>query len=344
MVEESKLQKTAFLPGLERKIIEYLGKIPPQVLYLESCETIEILAMTPGAYNLNYHIAIDGERFIFRVNIQQQSGLIDQIEYEYKVMQYLSTFQISPKVYHLDKTKSFFDFDILIEEYLEGPHISLDEAEMPGVAALLVKLHSLDLQRVSLITWNDPLADTYRLVLNDLDEYEAKKSAEERVIKLAKKFLDKVQPVVRDKRSLFNPDGINHTDVAVDNFIRTSQGLKLIDWEKPRFDDCSYDVCCFLSEPAQLWCMPKALSQRGREIFLSEYARLSGKDCEQLLEKVQIREPLVSLHWVFWGMNRMCDLRDHTTASELQQVHQERLSRWERIADPLHIEKLLTIF
>lgn len=337
------MQKTASISELATQIVQYLGSIPAEVLGVQTSKPAEILDMTPGAYNLNYHVSIEGKRFIFRVNILQQSGLADQINYESDVMMYLYPYQITPKVYLVDNTKSCFEFDVMIEEYLSGPYIALTEQEMPAVATLLAKLHSLDPARVRLITWSRPLEDTLQLVISDLQEYMAKNSADERVIALTNQFLAKATPVVQKKSALFAPDGINHTDVAVDNFIKTRGGLKMIDWEKPRFDDCTYDVCCLLSEPCQLWCLPETLSPAGREIFLQEYIRLSGRNDELFREKVRVREPLVSLHWVFWGLNRLCDLQDQTTVSALQEAHEERVSRWERIADPRHIEKLITM-
>jgi thiamine kinase-like enzyme len=335
------MPRTASASRLEQQIVQYLGNISGSVLGIETTQPIEILDMTPGAYNLNYHVSIDGKRFIFRVNILQQSGLVEQIDYESAVMQYLYPYHITPMIYHVDNTKSFFEFDVLIEEYLEGPYISLTEEEMPAVAALLARLHSLDPHKVTLITWSKPLEDTLQLVMSDLQEYKAKKSAEGHVVALTEQFLTKINPVVCEKARLFAPDGINHTDVAVDNFIKTKNGLKLIDWEKPRFDDCSYDLCCFLAEPCQLWCMPEVLPAAGREVFLKEYIRLSGRDANLVREKVRLREPLVALHWIFWGLNRLCDLKDQTTASALQEVHGEKVSRWERIADPRLIEKLI---
>ncbi len=337
------MAKTYALQRLERQIVDYLRCLPPDILGVERSDTVEILDMTPGAYNLNYHVLVDGTRFIFRVNIQQQSGLANQVIYEYSVMRYLHSHQISPRVYHIDYSKSHFDFDILIEEYLEGPYISLVEEDMPSVAGLLAKLHSLDAAQVPLITWSNPLVDTYELVMRDYQEYTAKKSADPLVIRLTEEFLAKIRPVIDEKSALYAPDGINHTDVAIDNFIKSRDGLKLIDWEKPRFDDCSYDVCCFLSEPAQLWCVPDVLSEQGRQIFLQEYLRCSGRTADLFLEKVRIREPLVSLHWVYWGLNRLCDLKDRITASALQEVHEQRVHRWERIANPDHIEKLITM-
>lgn len=341
MSDGLKLQKRASLVGLEQQVIAYLKNVPPEVLGVESCSPVEILAMTAGTYNLNFHVAVRSKRFVFRVNVQQQSGLSDQVNYEFQVMKFLEPFDLSARVFLCDNTKSHFDYDILIEEYLEGPWVPLTQAEMPAVAALLVRLHSLNPCSLNLITWSDPLMDTIRLVEADLAEYKSKKSADAQVIALTERFLSIIAPRVQEKQGWFVPNALNHTDVAIDNFVKTTAGLKLIDWEKPRFDDYTYDVCCFLAEPAQLWCTPQPLSREGRETFLQEYIRLSGMEAERFLEKVRVREPLVALHWIYWGMNRMCDLKDQTTVSALQQVHEERVSRWERIADRRLIEKLI---
>ena len=150
--------------------------------------------------------------------------------------------------------------------------------------------------------------------------------------------------MVADRSSLFKADSLNHTDVAFDNFILTPEGLRLIDWEKPRVDDHSYDLCCFLSEPAQLWCSPVVLHSEEKKSFLQNYARLSGHDLDLILEKVRIREPLVSLHWILWGAAKLCDLNERRTAPELIQAHAAKIIRYERIADPANIEKLLDIF
>jgi thiamine kinase-like enzyme len=334
-------QKRMILTSLEQKIVEYLQDISPEILGLSQCRNIKILTMTPGSYNLNYHVEVEGVRFIFRVNVRAQSGLSNQIDYEFKVMKFLEPYQITAKVFHFDNSKSHFDFDVMIEECLEGSWLSLSEEDMPAAAELLARLHSVDPSPLSIITWSDPLMDTVKLLQLDMTEYRPKKSADKKVISLTEKFFKIMNPRIEKKRNIFKPDGINHTDVAIDNFVKTKQGLRLIDWEKPRLDDSSYDICCFLAKPAQLWCTPKVLSDKGREIFFNKYIEYSGKDGSLMTEKVAVREPLSALHWIFWGMNRMCDLKDQTTASALQQVHEERVARWERIADPLLIEQLI---
>ena len=332
------------LSNIRKKVERYLRDLPPEVLGVRDTESVEILEMTPGAYNLNYHVRVNDRRFIFRVNIEQQSGLPNQIEYEFKALKFLEGHRIAPKAYHLDNTGEHFDFGILIEECLEGPHLGLESEEMPEVAELLVRLHSLAPGDTPLIVWRDPLADTYEQAWRDLIEYEARRTSEEKVIGLAKKLLAKTEAVVDEHRHLFYPDSVNHTDVARDNFVKTSQGLRLIDWEKPRMDDRTYDIACFLSEAAQLWCSQEVVTWEDRENFLKAYTRLSGKKADLLLEKVRIREPLVSLHWILWGATKLCDLRDRRTVPELIQAHEKKRARYERIARPDNIERLLESF
>jgi thiamine kinase-like enzyme len=115
----------------------------------------------------------------------------------------------------------------------------------------------------------------------------------------------------------------------------------MIDWEKPRVDDCSYDLSCFLSEPAQLWCTTDVMEAEDGQAFLEEYARLSNKNVDLLVEKVRLREPMISLHWILWGAIKLCDLREQRTSPELLGAHEEKKSRYERLARPENVEKLL---
>jgi thiamine kinase-like enzyme len=326
--------------AFEKKIVHYLKKMPPRMMDLESLNLIEILDMTPGAYNLNYHVRVNEKKFIFRINIEQQSGLSNQIEVEFMVLKFLENQSIAPKVLHFDDRKKYFDFDILIEEYLEGPHLSLGQ-DVSEVADLLAKLHSLKPVNLPCVTWQDPLLDTYALVCSDLEKYEAQKTASNETITLTKKILKKAETEVSNRRHLFQADCLNHTDVACDNFIKTAEGLRMIDWEKPRVDDYSYDIGCFLSEGAQLWCTEKIMRSADRDRFLQTYAQKSGNDLERLHQKNKIREPLISLHWILWGATKLCDLKDHRTVAQLVAAHEEKKQRYERLSRPKNIQKIL---
>jgi hypothetical protein len=78
-----------------------------------------------------------------------------------------------------------------------------------------------------------------------------------------------------------------------------------------------------------------------REAFIEEYARLRGKSAELLRNKIRIREPMVSLHWILWGATKLCDLREERTSPELLGSHEEKIFRYERIARVENLEKLM---
>ena len=327
--------------GLRKRIETYLKNILPGTLWVQNMEPLEIHKMTPGSYNLNFHISVGVKEFIFRVNIDQQSGLSKQVQYEYNTLKFLQGHGLAPDVYHLDDTRQYFEFDILIEQYLEGPHLLLEKSYLPQVAASLAKLHSLDHHGVNFISWQDPLKDTYEFVQNDIAHYKTRKTAEEKIITQSERTLEAIGLRVSKSDLPFQADSLNHTDVGCDNFIRTAEGLRMIDWEKPRVDDCSYDLSCFLSEPAELWCSPHVLKAAEREAFIEEYARLRGKSAELLRKKIRVREPMVSLHWILWGATKLCDLREERTSPELLGSHEEKIFRYERIARVENIEKLM---
>ncbi len=334
------ISKTA-VAGLWQRIEKYLQKMPPDILAVDRMDAVKLIRMTPGAYNLNFHVWVDNKEFIFRVNIEQQSGLSKQIDYEYRILKFLADDAIAPAVYHIDDSRAHFEFDILIEQFLAGFYLSYQKSQALEAAELLAKLHSLRPHGIDFITWPDPLRDTYKLAEKDLIEYKTRRTAEGKIISLADRILEIINLQISESDLPFQADSLNHTDVVCDNFIRTSQGLRMIDWEKPRVDDCSYDLSCFLSEPAQLWCTPDVMKSEDRQAFLENYARLSNKKAELLAEKVRLREPMVSLHWILWGAIKLCDLREQRTSPELLMAHEGKKSRYERLVRLENIEKLL---
>lgn len=325
----------------KKKIQRYLQDLSPDKFGLTSIDSVDILALTPGTYNLNYHVQVNQRLFIFRINIDQQSGLAEQIDYEFAALNFLSPHGIAPRAYHIDTGKTFFYFDILIEEYLEGPHLEYKADQIREAAELLSELHSLPALDKAFMIWQDPIERNYDFVTQDIVQYQGMPSANQQTLRLATHLMTKTRDRLAGREENYRPTSLNHTDVVLDNFIRTSAGLRLIDWEKPRLDDNSYDIACFLCEPAQLWCSPDIMNIDDREDFLKTYCGIRGLETGTFRRKVEAREPLVALHWILWGAIKMSDLRNRRTIPELVHAHEEKLSRYERIANPKNIEKIL---
>ena len=329
---------------MQENITRYLKNLPPDILGLRSSGSIEILEMIPGSYNLNFHVRIDRKDFIFRVNIEQQSGLSNQIEHEFSVLHFVEGHCIAPRAFYFDDSRKYFDFDILIEEYLAGPLLSLQPECLPEVAELLTRLHSLDPAGMPFAIWQDPLAGTHELTRADLSGYKAAKNPDKKTIHLANMVQAKSEAQLSQQRHLFQADCLNHTDLCCENFVRTTAGLRLVDWEKSRLDDSTYDLGCFLSEPAELYNSREVLNSTDRSRFIEAYAGLSGKNPDLLMEKVNIREPLISLHWILWAATMLSNLRDQRTSPELVKAHEEKIARYERVANPENIERLIERF
>ena len=325
----------------EPQIADYLSRLSPELFGLETIDSIQIVDRCQGSYNLNFHVRLNDRDFNFRINIDQQSGLANQIEYEYGVLKFIDGQDIAPHAFLFDDRCQFFDFGIMVQEFFKGRYLTLKKEDILLAAALLAKLHLLNPVDQSFVKWNDPLVDTYDFVKGDISTYASKKSHNKKLLHLARKTLDFIEPGINRHRKLFRAESLNHTDVSLDNFIMTARGLRLIDWEKPRLDDGTYDICCFISEPAELWCGKQVLTSTQRDTFIDMYGRKSGKNISLLKDKVTIREPLVSLHWILWGATKLCDLKDATTSPELMDAHEEKIGRYERIADTILVERIL---
>jgi len=94
----------------------------------------------------------------------------------------------------MDDKKEFFEFGIMIEEYLMGPHLSLVKGEAKEVAELLGRLHSFEPRGTRFLIWADPLVDTYKLAQNDLTLYKARRTAENKCLGLAKRSWQRSKP------------------------------------------------------------------------------------------------------------------------------------------------------
>ena len=326
---------------MQENITRYLDNLPSDLLELPGSGSIDILEMIPGSYNLNYHVRIGHKDFIFRVNIEQQSGLSNQIEHEFSVLKFVEGHCIAPRAFYFDDSRKHFDFDILIEEFLEGPPLSLQQVDLFEVAELLTRLHSLDPAGMPFAIWQDPLAGTHELTRMDLIGYKAAKNPDKKTIRLANLVQAKSAVQLSKRRHLFQADCLNHTDLCCENFVKTTEGLRLVDWEKARLDDSTYDLGCFLSEPAELYNSRKVLNSEDRSRFIEAYAGLNGKNPDLLMEKINIREPLISLHWILWAATMLSNLRDQRTSPELVKAHEEKIARYERVANPENIERLI---
>lgn len=278
---------------------------------LDLGEDTEVKFLAQGEYNINFTIDSFNNKYVFRVNTGSQLQLDNQIGYEFSSLKYLEKSSVTPRVFFVDGSKMFFDYGILIMEFLEGYPLDYDR-DLKEAANIFSKIHSLDINKdnhfiIEENIFSHRIAEGERLLENIWDSDVVDKD-----IKLFfHKFLDWAK-VNRSKEKYFIDEPwhvINNTEVNSHNFI-IGEKAYLIDWEKPVISDPAQDLTQFLSPTTTLWKTDYILSSDEKEEFFKEYINgLSCKD-KNIRERVNLYTPYLYLRALGWCAHAFVEYHD----------------------------------
>ena len=267
--------------------------------------TVSILAQ--GEYNLNYLVTCGDRRVVARVNTGTQIGEGDQIGYEYRALEFLRPTGIAPEPLLLDNSGAEIPYGFLIESWCPGR--PLDYAtEVELAARTIAALHTLPTEgNPDFLVIPEPLMGSWEEAKGYLDVFFAAPDADPQVVRIFERVLPALADAAGRDAARFRPEErvIIHTDVQAHNFVVDdphAARAMLVDWEKPKLDDGSYDLCNFLTPTCTLWKMDYVLSDAQRAAFLRVYAGAvgdhhAGRDLEG---RVDARMPFVYLRAVAW--------------------------------------------
>jgi aminoglycoside phosphotransferase (APT) family kinase protein len=267
--------------------------------------TISVLAQ--GEYNLNYLVACGARRVVARINTGTQTAQSDQIGYEYRALEFLRPAGIAPEPFLLDNSGAEIPYGFLVESYFPGR--PLDYAtEVTLAARTIAALHTLPTAgHPSFIVVPEPLTGSWQEAKEYLDVFLAAPEADPHVVRIFERVLPALANLAARNGSRFRPEErvITHTDVQAHNFVvddPTAPRAMLVDWEKPKLDDGSYDLCNFLTPTCTLWKMDYTLSEAQRAAFLTSYAEAVGDHLagRNLAARVETRMPFIYLRAVAW--------------------------------------------
>lgn len=302
---------------IESNIKKYIEQLAPGILPVKDFSNIVIKKIGGGDYNLNSKIGIGNRHFLMRLNVESQSGLKNQIEYEYKTLQFLRPYKITPIPYFLDNTKKFFPYGLLIEEYIKGEKLIFSIESIKRVARTLAKLHSIPLSSDSdfFMHWENPLRQQFDSASDSLTKYRKRKTANKKLVLAGDRLLKKIETTLSSLESNFKPKSIVHTDLVPSNFIDMGNKAYLIDWEKARIDDPSYDIAVFCSKISNLWDSPAVLTADEKKTFIESYISETGDSTIE--DRMSQRLTLFNLHAVLWAAGRISDVEEGVISGEL---------------------------
>ena len=264
--------------------------------------------LAQGEYNLNYLIASDAIKLVFRVNIGTQINRDDQIVYEYRTLDLLKQSGVTPRPLFVDDTRQSLDRGILVMEYLPGEALDYDR-DLEQAAGLFAAIHQIDVPpgKNHLIREDAPLSLISEECAGLLQQYFDSDLADPDIRQYLIDLKDWAD-TARKNETYYQQDPwpcIVNTEVNSGNFIvnREKETIHLVDWEMPRWGDPSQDLSHFCSPLTTLWKTDWRMSPAQKQNFLTSYSQLINDRHQRdtLADRMHLRDPFVYLRGISWS-------------------------------------------
>lgn len=288
---------------LIQEIIEYISiNRNTKLNHLDLSKDTQVKFLAQGEYNINFVLDSFPNKYVFRVNTGSQLQIKNQIRYEYNSIKYLEASYVTPKVFFVEDSLSYFDYGILIMEFLEGVPLDYNK-DLTKAAKIFSRIHSLEIKKdnhfiIEENIFSDRIKEGERLLANIWNS----PIVDKKVKFFFEKFLDWAK-ANKDKEKYFIDDPwhvINNTEVNSHNFIIGEENSYLIDWEKPVISDPTQDLTQFLAPTTTLWKSNYILSTEEKDNFFKTYTEgLNGKD-KNIRDRVHLYTPHLYLRALAW--------------------------------------------
>ena len=264
-------------------------------------ENFNISFLAQGEYNINYKIEDSKNKYVFRINTASQLNLDNQIEYEFNALKILKESTVTPKPLYVDGTKEFFNFGILIMEFLNGVPLNYS-TDLHKATDIFSKIHTLDIpknsglivetnimsDRISESSWL--LKDFFNSSISNLD-----------LKRFFHNYLNWCEKNKFLEKYFINNDllVINNTEVNSHNFI-IGENSYLIDWEKPVISHPCQDLTQFLADTTTLWRSNYLINSKDKDDFLKLYCSKTNFNFEDIKESINLYNPYLYLRALSW--------------------------------------------
>jgi len=325
----------------------YINQLDSSKLGLDIIEPtrVKIKEINRGGYNVNYLLTIDGQKFVLRLNLDNYVDTDNQTEYEYRILKHLENRNIAPKVYFIDTTEDKLDYYLLVEEFIENKPLDFGNKFLEDFGVLLKKFHSVELPQGDwLIKNTQPLKNQWDFIKGKIDFIKSK-DTNSKFVEFIQTYTSKVDDYIIKYSDLFKPQDIclNHRDLVVENILQTEKGLRLVDWQAVMADDQSHDLAFFTCDMVIEWNLGRCMTKEENQIFLNSYGAT-----DDLIKKIDIKQPMIYLELFVWVAYRVAYLRDKLNQGLVEEVDQDfvqkRIKAYENFLTEEKMTKNLSIF
>lgn len=323
---------------LDDKILPYLNHNAASTLGVANFDDAIVKKLPGGDYNLNYHVSHGENDFLVRVNIEPQSGLDTQIEYEYSTLEFLAPFGVTPKPLYLDNSRKYLPYGLLIEEFVHGQHLQFNVSGLKRVAVAMAALHTAPIKSAPLRIKKNPLASQFDAITVSLANYKQRSNASIELISTANTILNIIHKNLTNLADTYKPRSIVHTDPNPANVIDDGNKVFFIDWEQGQIDDPSYDVGALFTPQLNKWAAPRELTYEEKCAFLDTYIGCTGDTTIE--ERSKLRTTLHAVNCAIWAAHRIADVDE---AKIDENLGNQNYKRYQAMADTIELERVAAL-
>ena len=232
-----------------------------------------------GITNHNFRVDVDGERLVLRIAGAYTELLGIDREAERAAAEAAAEVGVGPEVVD-------FVEGCLVTRFVEGRPIPVEEMRGPGclreTAALLRRVHE-----------GPPFParfDSFRVV----EEY--RETALEHGVELPPEYVEAKRRADEIERELGErPEQPCHNDLLNANFIRSPDGIRIVDWEYAGMGDRFFDLANF--------SINHELDEPQNEIFLEAYL---GEVTDEHRRHLRLMHFMSDFREAMWGVVQQC--------------------------------------
>lgn len=302
-----------------------------EVLGLPYGSTLELEPLAQGEHNANFLVQAEGDSrtFVLRINYSSQMGLDDQIGYEYAALSALRGSGRTPRPLHVDGSKTVVDHGVLVEEYLPGDLLDLEnEAQVEETARVLADIHAVPVSTsCELLRPPNQLQAQLDTARGMFENYKASAFAEPPVVQRVEGLFTQAQAALKARGADDVVSAVStastaaaapivsvvNTEAVPSHFLFDTTGRgAMVDWEKPILGNPAQDVAYFLSPTSTIWDSEVVFTAQQREAFVDAYR--TAVDGRFPLEAFDADLPLFvmtnALIGITWSCNAWVEYHD----------------------------------
>jgi thiamine kinase-like enzyme len=279
-----------------------------------------------GLANINYLLDFGDTKLVMRFNIWQDqvwySGNEISIENEHHVLKFIEPYEVGPKVYFVDSSRSYFPFAFLIEEYIEHDNKSVAE-DFKGVVNVVKRLHEVNIKGGERFLRKDADADS-KIKLYDNWLALILQNNQSKLTSLFSQHADTYKGYLLENTELLTGNTLIHRDLFPENFLHVENKWLMIDWQTAAIGNPIQDIAYLLWDFIYQYNLERPLTDSERKnIITSYYGEQSNS--EEILSKVSRLLPIFYVDLFMWLLYKAASFQKQEFTPELKEFLWSRI-------------------